>query len=293
MQFTLFHLTYEIARRMRLTTPGTATTGSTTTIVDTASRTEPDDFFNGGVAWLLYDANGAAAAPEAEYKTITDFVNSTATVTAGTFTAAVAVGDRYALATKHVPLPALVELVNESLRDLGPIPTIDKATITTAAAQTEHSLPIAANLDLRRVWIQNKLSDTNDYQWSEIFNWWVERTATGTADLLHTEYQYTSGYLLMLEYMAHHALLNASSDKLNESIPMERVVYPAVLNGLWYLKTRNKSDDWDTQIEKWEREVSTVAQRFPITNLPQKPGKLVMVGKRDYRIESEPNLVRI
>src|SRR3989304_4405440 len=96
MQFTLFHLTYEIARRMRLTTPGTATTGSTTTIVDTASRTEPDDFWNGGVAWLLYDANGAAAAPEAEYKTITDFVNSTATVTAGTFTGAVGGGGRQA-----------------------------------------------------------------------------------------------------------------------------------------------------------------------------------------------------
>lgn len=296
MQFTLFHLTYELARRLGLTTAGVATGGNTTTLIDTVSRNEPDDFWNGGTAWLLYDAGGAAAAPEADYRTISDFTNSSSTVAvsaAWSSSSSAAAGDRYALATKLVPIGNLIELLNEALRDLGPIPTVDKATITTAAAQTEHSLPVAANLDLRRVWFQNETSDANDNQWTEIYNWWVERTATGTADLLHTEYQYTSGSLLMLEYMAHHATLNVTTDKLNESIPLERVIYPATLAGFYYLRRRYKTGDYDADIERWERMVADVKANFPIKRAPQRPGRLMMVGNVDYIVEDEPNKVRL
>ena len=46
---------------------------------------------NGGTAWVIYDGGAAGAAPENEYSVVSDFANSTGTVTLRTtLTAAVA-----------------------------------------------------------------------------------------------------------------------------------------------------------------------------------------------------------
>jgi len=88
MTITLFELIRDVASHVGALVEGVATGGSTTTIIDTVVRTEPDDYWNGGDALIIYDAGGAGAAPQGEIKRITDFVSSTSTITAGTFTAA-------------------------------------------------------------------------------------------------------------------------------------------------------------------------------------------------------------
>jgi len=80
---------------------GTATSGSTSTIVDTGmllSSAYPDDKYKGMWARIEYDAGGAAAAPEGEIRSVTASVGSTGTVTVSpVFSAAPAASDRYQL----------------------------------------------------------------------------------------------------------------------------------------------------------------------------------------------------
>ncbi len=82
---------------------GTATGGSTSTIVDTGmlkSSGYRDDRYKGMFARIEYDAGGAAAAPEGDIRPITASVGSTGTLTASPdFSAAVASGDKYQLWT--------------------------------------------------------------------------------------------------------------------------------------------------------------------------------------------------
>ena len=136
MTTTLFDLTYQLAREITTVREGTASNGSTTTIVD-AVRTEPDDYWNKGVAWIIYDGGGSAAAPEGEFSIVSDFDNATYTITLNTtLTAAVANTDRYAISNRMFPLDILRQSVNRALFDMGKVPTTDITTIDTAVNQT-------------------------------------------------------------------------------------------------------------------------------------------------------------
>ena len=80
---------------------GIATSGSTSTIVDTTryqSTQYSDKDWEGGWARISKDAGGAAAAPEAEIRPITTYAPTTGTFTVNpVFSAAVAAGDEFEL----------------------------------------------------------------------------------------------------------------------------------------------------------------------------------------------------
>lgn len=80
---------------------GTATGGTTATIVDTGmlqSSAYPDDKYKGMWARIEYDAGGAAAAPEGEIRPVSASTASSGTVTVNpVFSVAPASGDRYQL----------------------------------------------------------------------------------------------------------------------------------------------------------------------------------------------------
>lgn len=102
------------ARESGLAQIGTATGGSTTTIVDTTrlkSSQYSDDSWTGGYARISYDAGGAAAAPEGELSPITTYAASTGTVTFNpAMTAAPASGDIYQLFRQPHPQDVLDHL---------------------------------------------------------------------------------------------------------------------------------------------------------------------------------------
>src|SRR3990167_3649802 len=180
MAKTLFDITYELSNELKQTTRGTATGGSTTTILDSVERavaTEVDDLWNGGTAWILYDAGGAGAAPQGEYGYISDFANTGGVITLRTaLTTALASGDEYAIANLRYPLQVLIQNINAAL---GIIEKVDKTTVVIAADQTEYSLPSDV-LSLKEVWIQAN-DDANDNDWQKLYDWDTEKSATGTA----------------------------------------------------------------------------------------------------------------
>jgi hypothetical protein len=77
---------------------GTATSGSTSTVLDTNERGEPDDYFQNLDAYIKIRTTTDDAAPRGNERRVTDFANSSSTISsAPNFSAAVAAGDTYAL----------------------------------------------------------------------------------------------------------------------------------------------------------------------------------------------------
>lgn len=244
MSKTLFDLTYELAQNLGVLTEGKATGGSTTTIADTVERTEANDFWNAGSAWITYDAGGAGAAPQGEFSVITDFANTGGVVTLReTLSAAVAANNRYAVAGQRYPLQLLIQMINAVLRTI-PIQKDDITTITIAADQTEYSLP-ADVWDLKEVWLQTN-DDTDDTQPTKLYDWRVHKSATGTANKLLLGRQFSTGDILKLTYLADHQTLRIATDKLDDSINSNLVVYNAAVRCLlWY---KAKVGDSDTSV---------------------------------------------
>jgi len=220
MTWTLANLTYMVARQIpNFLFEGTASGGSTSTIVDAVDRktdNEPDDFWNGGTAWILKDSAGASAAPEGEFDSVLDFTSTTGTITVSNgWTSTTAAGDRYAVSKRKYSMQVLIQSVNKAVSDLGKVWVVDSTACTTASDQTEYTLPVAANQDLRQVYLQSVDDDSDDNRWYPLYNWRVQSTTTGTASLLVFPYQLPSGYYLQLHYVGEHPALYTYSDKLS------------------------------------------------------------------------------
>ena len=195
-----------------------ATGGSTTTVIDTTlSEDYQDDDFINHIAFVHRDAGGAGAAPQNEFQRVSAYNATTKTLTTGTFTAAIAVGDEVVL-TKPNPFPLadVKRLCNIAIRDLGGIWQYD-TSITTASAQTEYTLPDAIRVVPNRVWIQT-YDDSNDNRYVPVPEFKVEAGAEG-ADWTLIIPQYASGYSIKIEYRDVHAMLSVYNDPVAEYIP--------------------------------------------------------------------------
>jgi hypothetical protein len=291
MTYTLFDLTYRVARELGLTQEGVATGGATTSLIDTVMRTEADDYWNNGTVWILRDSAGAGAAPEGEYATVSDFVSTTKTLTISALTAAIAGGDRYACMTKHVPLHVIIQKINQAIMDLGPVPYADITSITTALDQTEYTLPVAAKRDLMQVWIQLIDDDANDNKWIKVPNWKVQEADPGAAPRLIIP-QYTAGYDLKLVYLADHPELQVATAVLSEYVPLERVIYPAVLACFEYRKQRTGWNSWDDEIDMYRQKVEAVKVSKPIRR-PSRDYRYHYIGGNLMDYDDEPDKVYV
>lgn len=273
MAKTLFDITYQLARALGVAHEGKATGGSTTTIADTSDRTEADDYWNGGTAWVLYDAGGLGAAPQGEYSVIQDFANSGGVITTrDTLTAAVAVGDRYAIAGVRYPLHLLIQKINETF---GVIEKTDTSTVTTANEQTEYSLPTDV-LDLKRVYVQANLDDSDDNLWEPIYDWETQKSATGTANKLVFKRQPASGYSVKLVYTTYHQVLRVAADKLDDSIHINKVVWNAAVGCLLWRKAKvGESDTSVNELLNYYQNLAAQANAEFAMRLPRRHAKTI------------------
>lgn len=281
MAITLFDLTYKLARLLGTVTEGTATGGGITSIVDTVERSEDDDYWNGGTAWILYDAGGAAAAPEKEYSFISDHVSSTKTLTLrATLTQAVASGDGYAVATQRYPLQLLIQKINEVV---GRIQKTDITSITTTADQLEYDLPTDL-ITLHQVWIATNL-DANANYWQRSYDWDLQKTAGGTADKLIFSKQEPEGYPVKLVYLGYHPRFRVSTDQLDESYHENAVIYDAAVACLLWRKA--KVGDSDTSVNEllnYYQNLAAKENQEVETVFPKKSSKTIDIslGHRKY-----------
>lgn len=221
-----------------------ATGGSTTTAIDTKLTEEledgnEDDIYKGGTLIVIEDAGGLSAAPEGEASRITGYVASTTTITVSpALTTAIAAGDRILIAPPDFPLYDVIEQVNDALRGLGDIP-VPNTSITTAANQTEYTLPLALKgQQLLNVEVQGITSDADDNRWVPVPNWRVVDAAGGTTGLLILP-QLASGYTVKVWYLGKHPRVDAFDDYINEYLHPELVHAAAMAR---VLQWRNDSD---------------------------------------------------
>ena len=273
MAKTLLDITYQLARCLGVVSEGVATGGSATTIADTVERTETDDYWNGGVAWILYDAAGAGASPQGKYSFVSDFANTGGVITLrDTVTDSVASGDRYAVAGLRYPLQLLIQKINETF---GVIEKVDKTTVVIADSQTEYSLPSDV-LELKEVWIQTNTDDSDDNRWEKLYDWTVEKSATGTANKLILSRQFTAGDDVKLHYLTYHAKLQVATDKLDDSIHIDKVVYNAAVGCLLWRKAKVGESDTSVNdlLNYYQNLASQKNQEFAMS-LPSKSAKTI------------------
>lgn len=241
-QLQLTHVLQGVYRRlggvMLNATGGAVSSVADTKLSDLLAESNEDDIYNGGTAIVVEDADGANAAPEGEFSRISDYVASTCTVSISpSVTAAIASGDRVLIAPPDFPLYDIIEVVNDALRNLGEIPLIN-TSLTTAANQTEYTIPIALKGDnLLNVEIQGTTSDANDNRYYELSEWSVVVGASGTAETLVIP-QLASGYTIRLTYLGKHPRVDAFDDPINEYLDPE-LVHAAVMAHV--LQWRNDS----------------------------------------------------
>jgi len=270
MSKTLFDLTYELARALGVVSEGVATGGSTTTIADSVERTEANDYWNLGTAWITYDAGGLGAAPQGEYSLVSDYALSGGVLTLrSTLTAAVAIGDRYAVAGQRYPLQLLIQKINETF---GVIEKTDLTTVVIAGDQLLYSLPSDV-LELKQVWVQPSTDSDN---WEPIYDWSVQKSATGSANKLIFERQFLAGLAVKLVYVGYHQTLRVATDKLDDSLHSKQIVYNAAVKCLlWY---KSKVGDSDTSVNDLLNIYQPMAQAANTEHaqrLPKKSAKTI------------------
>lgn len=268
MTYDLFDLTLRVAKELDVLFEGLATAGAVGTLTDTndLQTVFSDDHWNRGTVWIERDAAGAGAAPEGEFTRVSDFVSSTGVVTfRDNLTAAPGAGDLYGIATQEYRLDTIINQINKVLRDLM-VETTDITTITTAADQTEYSLPTAILDERIKVYIQGKTNDTDDYKWQRYHDWYIQETATGTANKLvfHTQPPYP--YLLKVVYWIPHDQLYTNSDQLHEDVDINRVALQAAVECMKWKKNQSgvHKSDFDTRIAELTARAERAKWRSPL-----------------------------
>jgi hypothetical protein len=223
-QFQLTHLLQSVLGKLGQTRSLVATGGSTTTIIDTTiSADQQEDSFLGQYAFVAYDAGGAGAAPEGEFKRVSAYAADTFTLTTAAFTVGVAAGDRITMAKNTMfPLYDVIRICNDALRELGRYPRED-TSLTTAANQTEYTLPIAVKgREILGVWLQGRTGDSNSNERTPVY---FERipTAPGSPDTLLIPQQ-IDGRTLYVRFLAEHPALVNYDDPVSEYVPRELAV---------------------------------------------------------------------
>lgn len=291
MTISLFDLVWKCVVELGTAKTGTATGGSTTTLIDTnALRLVENDYFNEGTVFVLKDSAGASAAPEKEFGKIKDFTQTSKTVTLyDALTAAIAAGDMYGIANRRFPLFLITEKINNALFMDGYIPGED-TSITTVAGQLEYTMPVDASRDLRQV-LYAYSDDTDANEWTPVVNFKIKKTATGSGDTLVLAYELPAGQTLWLRYAKQHARLETAAAELDTAIHPDRVVYPACAELLRWYRDKTRLRHLSDTIEHLDLKAQRAKDLHPLPQIPPRSANVMRfnrtfeMGQVSYRRE--------
>lgn len=217
---------FEAASKTGAARIGTATGGTTSTLIDTA-REEPADFWQGGTLFV-FTGDNADLIEQVYYSAGSEIgINET-------LTDAIVAGDTYGLVQPKFNLNLLKQAANNAITSDKHITTDE--SLVVVADQEAYDLPSGVG-NIKRVEIANNDAAPYDY---EINHYWYE--ANGKlyfdADQIPSE----AGNKIRLWYMAQRSELALTAD-LPEDITYEWVLWQTVVN-LWryYLQQVEKDD---------------------------------------------------
>lgn len=224
---TFYNLLKELANLVGDTRQGTATGGSTSTLVDT-NLIESDGIYNGGT---LFIDLGTPAMPR-----ITTWTQGTYTFAFPTLAVGPSVGIQYTAITNRYPLDVLKKAINQALAECGRMMNVDE-TITIVADQERYTIPTTASHDIRRI----ELGTENEGNWKIHYHWRIEG---GEIRFLANAPSDTS-QKCRLHYVVDHASLSALADALDEQIDRRLLLMLAAKYAYLWRNIKSKRDEVD------------------------------------------------
>jgi len=234
---TLFDYMVDTLRLLGGLRTGLVTGGDDTNIIDTVNRDEDDDYWNGGMIYIITTTDGLA--PQAEHRLISDFDNATNTViVASVLSAVVTANDRYAVSEAHYPHDVLIDCINLAIKQFR-YQRID-TTLVVVADQTEYDIPSGIQQGrIKEVYIQTNV-DSNDNRWRKIGEWWS--TDDGTDQKLIIPKGLTTGRTIRIDYDYIHIDLDSGSDAIPDFLEPKYVIFRAAEYML--LHQMHDGDEW-------------------------------------------------
>lgn len=267
-----------------LLTAGSVDTSSPSATTHTEPRKSRVGDWNGGTLFVLDTADGAA--PQGEWQKVTSSTYSTSTLkttyTTPAFTAALASGEKIALASAKYPIEEMLLVLNRALSSLGEVPLVD-TSLSIVTGQSEYTLPAGVGgRNLRRVYVTTDVGDTGDLEWQENVMWSVVPAAPGSTSTLIFRLIPDTGETIRLVYMGSHTQCWAATDSISDYVPIERLV--AEFNYRFFLWAKRRGTDMEElglDLNEATAAVEDARRRYRITD-PGTPFKPAMPPKRTH-----------
>jgi hypothetical protein len=242
---TLAQAMLEAARFVGIVHEGTATGGSTTTLVDTA-LSFGSGYFNGGTLWVLSGDNAGVCTP-----VVSQHANGTITIS--TQASACDSGNRYALATDKFTKAMLQQAVNYVLRRL------DVTDIDTAHSASDGVATLSGISNVRRVYTVDGDSKIRNFHWKEIDG----KIVFDDSSLAET---------LEIWYVKSHGELSSDSGEIADDVHLDCLIASAAVY-LWrnYLQKHKKDDPTALDMLNEAKTLEATARRYVIRPVGKDP----------------------
>lgn len=252
MSYTLFTATLALARLLAEVADGTATGGTTATLLDT-TRTEPDSYFTGGVIWFRSGNNINKSAA------ITGWTNSTGTFAFATQSGACAAGNLYSACPTDYSRDALINAINQALRVIGGIPQQNSA-LTTVDQQLEYTLPDGVYNVLR---VEIAINTTAPIHYTTHYRWEEDSGKIRFTPGMEPE---GNDYTIRLTYLPRPTEQSEDDDTIDDLIPLELLVKTAAVEALkWrYMRTGGQDESIRRQYEQAQLDLRIARGTHPI-----------------------------
>jgi hypothetical protein len=260
----------EIAKALRCLSYGTATGGSSTTLVD-LSASRPTGYYDRGTIFFLSGNNAGRTA------VITNWNATTHTFTFVTPGAACAIGDEYAALDPRYPRSLLVDALNRALVEIGPFAT-NNTSLTSLVDTVDYALPSGVYNVLR---VERATATAAPYGWKIHYQW---REVNGR--LYFLDHAPAEGYLLRLWHEAPH--LRAITDDMMSDVAVDEMAYytatvtdnahPALLAAIaayYVVSQRLTISGNDERLKDFARELQVLEQmartKYPVQRMERDP----------------------
>jgi hypothetical protein len=255
--FTLWDATLDLAQILMQVYQGTATGGTTATVVDT-SIDEPSNYFGttnrNGTLWLDLATNAS--------KAITGHTTTTLTFTPAQ-TNVVAANDVYYAAPPDFPRSILIQSVNQALMEMGPYPvTVEK---TATIDQQEYDSDDDSVYEEHIIAIEIANDTTAPYNWTPMHNWRQEELTKRTL-VFEQNYVPTHAFTMRITYLGNHSTLSTDAGIVNRLVKRERLKWQAAKYALlWKIQhTKGDEDHWKEMLQNAVAMAAKETARFPI-----------------------------
>ena len=260
MTYTLFDATLDLARTIMQVRDGTASAnGTTATLIDSSQGTDyPNDFWNNGAIWIPTRSTIAA-----QFKRVTDYVQTSYTMTFDALTNSITSGDAYRVATKEFPLYILKQKINAVLRAIGPLPTA--ATLNAVANQTEYTNVNNSLFDQEIISVEIGIDTSSPYGWTPHYHWKQAHEASKKF-IFDWGYEPCDVLPMRITYLSPHTEISLETTVINDQVHPDRLKWMAALE-CWRWKEKQQHGN-DGTIKEMLVESQQLAQleasRHPI-----------------------------